>query len=115
MLEQGTNDFLKLSKYNVKDYIQDDSIYSFFMKDIDDLLSKYEPGDPKMKPDVMKQMTAMKEQRFIVQQFQKKIDIQEKMMQELTKDNILLREKVEYLEKKIKKIVNDRILEKRGL
>lgn len=43
-------------------------IHDFFVKDIDGLLKNYEPGEPKMKPDVLAQI--------------KQIDIQRKKMEE---------------------------------
>ena len=36
---------------------------SFFMKDIDELLEKYEPGLPAMKPDVLIQIEKIKKER----------------------------------------------------
>jgi DNA repair ATPase RecN len=38
-------------------------IKDFFMRDIDALLDKYEPGLPKMKPDVLIQMERIKRER----------------------------------------------------
>jgi glycosyltransferase involved in cell wall biosynthesis len=38
-------------------------IKKFFLEDIDRLLSLYAPGEPRMKPDVMKQMQEIKEKR----------------------------------------------------
>jgi hypothetical protein len=38
-------------------------IKKFFMDDIDKLLEKYEPGDPKMKPDVLKQLKEIETER----------------------------------------------------
>jgi hypothetical protein len=117
MLEQGENAFLKLSSKKVEDYIQDSRIYSFFLNKIDDILSQYEAGHPKYKPDVIQQTFAMREDREMrKKQYEEKreakIEIQEKMILSITKENILLKEKVTYLENKIKKIVDDRIQEK---
>ena len=39
------------------------SIKDFFLNKIDDLLNAYEPGDPKMKPDVIKQTKEIEEER----------------------------------------------------
>ena len=38
-------------------------IKDFFLNKIDDLLAAYEPGDPKMKPDVIKQTKEIEEER----------------------------------------------------
>jgi len=58
LLENAHPDFLKPSPKTVDDFIREPkeaSIKEFFMEKIDDLLAVYEPGEPKMKPDVLKQ------------------------------------------------------------
>ena len=57
---------LKKSPKTVEMFIRQPSekgIFDFFMKDIDALLRDYEPGDPKHKPDVAKQMKEIDKQR----------------------------------------------------
>jgi hypothetical protein len=44
-------------------YAHEANVKKFFMNDIDKLLEKYEPGLPKMKPDVLKQTKEIEEQR----------------------------------------------------
>jgi chromosome segregation ATPase len=39
------------------------NIRKFFMDDVDKLLEKYEPGEPKMKPDVLKQIKEIEKDR----------------------------------------------------
>jgi glycosyltransferase involved in cell wall biosynthesis len=59
LLESGYNEFMKESPKKVEDFIKKDSeskIKKFFMEEIDGLLAKYEPGETKMKPDVLKQI-----------------------------------------------------------
>jgi hypothetical protein len=59
LLESGYNQFMKESPKKVEDFIKKDSeskIKKFFMEEIDGLLAKYEPGETKMKPDVLKQI-----------------------------------------------------------
>jgi glycosyltransferase involved in cell wall biosynthesis len=58
LLENAHPDFLKPSPKTVDDFIREPKeamIKEFFMEKIDDLLAVYEPGEPKMKPDVLKQ------------------------------------------------------------
>ena len=58
LLENPHPDFLKYSDKPVDAFIKgahEQHIKKFFLHDIDDLLSKYEPGEPKMKPDVLEQ------------------------------------------------------------
>lgn len=72
LLDNPHPDYVKESPKKVSDFIRSESesaIKKFFMEEIDPLLEKYEPGDPKMKPDVLKQIAEIERDR-------------EKMMQE---------------------------------
>ena len=58
--------FFKESPKTVEMFIRNDNeapIKQFFMHDIDKLLENYEPGLPKMKPDVLEQIIVIKKQR----------------------------------------------------
>jgi glycosyltransferase involved in cell wall biosynthesis len=66
LLEAGYNEFMKESPKKVEDFIKKDSeskIKKFFMEEIDGLLAKYEPGEAKMKPDVLKQIDEIMAER----------------------------------------------------
>lgn len=66
LLQQGDNKFMKQSDKTVDMFIRrknEDGIKKFFMEDIDPLLETYAPGDPTMKPDVMKQMSEIEKTR----------------------------------------------------
>jgi len=66
MLENPHPDYLKTSMKTVDDFItkkNEASIKDFFMNRIDKLLENYEPGLPKMKPDVLKQMKEIEQER----------------------------------------------------
>lgn len=66
LLENPDPRVLKESPKTVADFIRkpfESSIHDFFMNKIDVLLAQYEPGDPKMKPDVLKQMKEMEQER----------------------------------------------------
>ena len=66
MLENPHPDYLKTSPKTVDDFINkkfEDPIKDFFMNRIDKLLETYEPGLPKMKPDVLKQMKEIEQER----------------------------------------------------
>ena len=59
-------DYVKESPKKVTDFIcleKEANIKKFFMEDIDPLLEKYEPGNPKMKPDVLKQIAEIERDR----------------------------------------------------
>jgi len=66
MLDNPHPDFFRECDKTVDMFITNKSernIYNFFMNDIDALLEKYEPGEPKMKPDVLKQIKEIEEKR----------------------------------------------------
>jgi len=66
MLDNPHPDFFRECDKTVEMFIRKPSekkIFDFFMKDIDGLLEKYEPGEPKMKPDVLKQIKEIEEKR----------------------------------------------------
>ena len=73
LLENANPDVTKESNKKVKMFIRDpkeEKIKNFFMNDIDHLLKKYHPGEPSMKPDVLKQIKEIDEQRKQQQQHQ---------------------------------------------
>jgi hypothetical protein len=66
LLDNPHPDYVKESPKKVTDFIKLDkeaSIKKFFMDEIDHLLEKYEPGQPKMKPDVLKQIAQIEADR----------------------------------------------------
>jgi len=67
LLEQGENEFFKVSPKSVDLFIRNPNehhIKKFFMVDIDPLLEKYSPGDPSMKPDVLAQIKEIEATRL---------------------------------------------------
>lgn len=66
-LLEDKNDKFKPSPKTVDMFIRnttkEQSIKEFFLQKIDDILEKYKPGDPIMKPDVLKQMKEIEKQR----------------------------------------------------
>jgi glycosyltransferase involved in cell wall biosynthesis len=59
LLNQGSSVVFKESDKTVDMFIRTEKekpIYDFFMHDIDEILKNYKPGDPSMKPDVLKQI-----------------------------------------------------------
>ena len=66
MLDNPHPDFFRECSRTVEEFIrkpEEKPIYDFFMNQIDGLLENYEPGHPKMKPDVLKQIKEIEEQR----------------------------------------------------
>ena len=66
LLQNGYNEFIQLSDYDVSDFIKNDyefQIVDFFVQRMETCLSKYLPGMPSMKPDVIKQYNEVVEKR----------------------------------------------------
>jgi glycosyltransferase involved in cell wall biosynthesis len=66
LLENPNEQFFKPSYKTVDDFIRqpiEAPIKRFFMTDIDELLLNYKPGEPSMKPDVLKQIREIDEER----------------------------------------------------
>ena len=66
LLDNPHPEFVKESTKKVTDFIsleKESAIKKFFMEDINPLLEKYEPGNPRMKPDVIKQIAEIEKER----------------------------------------------------
>ena len=66
LLDNPHPDYFKESARTVVDFIRtqkESHIQKFFLEDIDKLLETYEPGEPKMKPDVLEQTKKIEEER----------------------------------------------------
>ena len=136
LLEQMPNPTIHETTVVPSDIVKETDILKFFMEDIDDMLSKYEPGKPENKPDVTKQIAELKVSResMVKEHMQKQVDFQnainrlqlmgnpqmqqeaiiqqERIIQKVTQENEKLKEKVKYLEDKIKQIINEQIQKK---
>lgn len=63
LLEHGENDYQKTSPRSVDEFIKSEDMKEFYMEKIDGLLKNYEPGDPSNKPDVLKQIKEIEQER----------------------------------------------------
>jgi hypothetical protein len=137
LLKQMPNQNVHETTIVPKDLVKEPEILKFFMEDIDNLLENYEPGNPDNKPDVKKQLIEMKMERERKAQemykknleyqetmnkinmintpevIQKHIDDQSLLIQQLLFENNNLKEKVDYLNNKIKQIISIQIEKKR--
>jgi len=125
----SNNPYIKETNITPEDFIKEPDILQFFMKDIDELLEKYQPGRPENKPDVLKQIEDIKKNRENMLQeqeqkkieykkildimnnnnnekYQKQIDDMTVLIQELTLENNFLRDKLKYMEDKMSKLQN---------
>ena len=129
LLTQMPNPHVHETEVKPSDIVKEPEILNFFINDINNLLDLYEPGKPKYKPDVIKQIAEIKEQRdnMIKQQMvqqnnlqriqipefiQNTFSQQNATIQQLTTENKQLKEKNQYLENKIKQIIDEKIKEK---
>jgi hypothetical protein len=138
LLKQLPNQFIKETSITPSDIVKEYSILQFFMEDINKLLDDYAPGLPENKPDVTKQLIQMKETRekmmqdnikknneynSLIQKLsnqtnsqsgQGKINELSIIIQELSIENNQLKDKVKYLEDKIKQLIIEQIQLKRN-
>ena len=70
LLESGENQFQKKSTKTVDVFIKDKELKDFFVNKIEGLLKDYDPGDPKYKPDVLKQTEEIQKKREQMKQEQ---------------------------------------------
>ncbi len=63
LLENGENQFQKKSIRTVDEFIKDPEMKEFYMNTIEKLLLNYKPGSPENKPDVLKQIKEIEEER----------------------------------------------------
>lgn len=138
LLTQCPNQYTNEITIAPSELIKETEILDFFMEDIDKLLNAYEPGKPENKPDVVKQLVEINQTRenMMKAQFQKQLESQNIMqknqnlnnqqqvpqnkinelsciIQELNMENNQLKEKVKYLENKIKQIIVEEIQKKK--
>jgi glycosyltransferase involved in cell wall biosynthesis len=119
LLTQGNSEYQKESTKTVNDFVKEPELRKFILEDIEHLLNDYEPGKPKNKPDVIKQMEEMRIQREQkmqemqqnqqMQQMQQQNQQNQKIVSEFKLENELLKDKNKYLEDKISKLIKEMI------
>jgi len=128
LLKDAPSQFVSKSNVKVEEFVKENDILQFFVKDIDALLECYQQGKPENKPDVLKQMNEMKERREKIEKQiiekqntsshiknNNKMDEMSLVMNELLMENNQLKDKVKYLEDKIKKLIIQQIEERKKL
>ena len=63
LLDNPHPKFVKTSNKTVDEFIKEPELKDFYVNKIEGLLNEYKPGDPEMKPDVIKQMKEIEEKR----------------------------------------------------
>jgi glycosyltransferase involved in cell wall biosynthesis len=117
------NTLIKESSITVSDYIKNKELINFYVNNIDMLLESYVEGRPENKPDVIKQLDKLtqhrekqllehrQQQQQQQQQMYKHIEQQKLQIEQLIIENKFLKDKNEYLEKKITTIITQQIQE----
>ena len=121
LLEQLPNPYVTLSEKTIDDFVKEPNIKQFFMDEIDTILKIYEPGRPEHKPEVFKQMaeiTKQREEMAIQKQqnnqiYEKKLSEQNQLINNLIQENNMMKTKIEYLENKMREIIQKSIAEKK--
>jgi len=81
ILLETPNKFISSSSKKVEDFIQDPVLKKFYMEDIDEILTNYEPGNPEHKPEVLKQIQDLMQDRK--RRIEEMYNKQEKEIQEM--------------------------------
>lgn len=81
LLENPNPKVVRESDKKVEDFVKPDDARDFYMNQIEGLLERYKPGVPEMKPDVLKQMIKIEENR--------RKQIEEMTMKNINKTSIM--------------------------
>jgi glycosyltransferase involved in cell wall biosynthesis len=133
LLNQGPNPTVHETTLLPKDFVKEPEILKFFMEDIDKILTLYDEGKPENKPDVTKQIAELRESRAIMEKehIKKQIEYQSLMnkinmitndqtkknitieqIQQIVTENEKLKNRITYLENKLKQLINEKVQEK---
>jgi len=125
LLENKSDPNIKETNKNIDDFVKDESIKRFFLEEIDILLDKYEPGSPIYKQDVLKQMNEIKVKREkMMEDMQKqqqsnplypKMMEQVQIIQNLSNENNMLREKMKHIDDKMRELITQSIKDRKEL
>lgn len=96
------------SPYTIDDFIKNDELKNFYINNLDDNLISYEPGDPKYKPEVLKQIKQIQDNRTQrLFEYQKKIELDQlkQYYEKIIQDKNHL---IQQLLKKLKELKNEK-------
>ena len=118
-LKDAPNLFVMPSEKTVDDFIKQPELKKFYMEQVDEALKTYEPGKIEYKPDVTKQLNEIqlkrakemeeKQKNFTNLNNDQKINELTGIINNLAAENHALKEKVNYLDNKIRQIIQDQI------
>ena len=117
LLDNPHPNFVKTSDKTVDEFVKEPDIKDFFLNKIEGLLENYEPGHPKMKPDVLKQISEIEQSRkkmaaenngsiMLQQDGKDPVQLtQQQVLQHLNDQNKKMQELVEVLKQRDKTIL----------
>lgn len=115
-LKDAPNQYCMPSEKTVDDFIKQPDLKAFYMEQIDDLLRDYEPGKIEHKPDVTRQIQELKtmreneqKQRHMNLNKDQEINELNQIIKNLFTENKVLKDKVTYLDDKIRQIIQAQI------
>lgn len=130
LLKDPFSNVMRISQKTVQDFIADVSIVDFFMN-LDATLAAYSPGEPNMKPDVMKETeilikkkeemkrNAIEKQGEQIKRYDEiaktnpeifqRIDVQQKMIFELQDENYKLKEQLGKIKELYGKVLRENV------
>jgi len=118
-LKDAPNQFVMPSEKTVDDFIKQPDLKAFYMDQVDEVLKTYEPGKIDYKPDVTKQINEIQSKRakemderqmnFNNLNNDQKVNELMAALNNLAAENHALKEKVNYLDNKIREIVQQQI------
>jgi hypothetical protein len=99
-----------VSPVKLTDFIKQPQIIDFFTRTMEPTLSTYEPGKPEHKPEVLKKIKEANDKREnaimehkLRSEYESKIKALQMRIQDLIKENIILKERWEYFEREGRK------------
>jgi glycosyltransferase involved in cell wall biosynthesis len=107
LLQDPFSNVMRLSEKTVQNFIKDASVVDFFMN-IDATLAAYSPGEPEMKPDVMKETKSLiKKKEEMKRNAIEKQNENKKRYDEISKTNPEIFQKIEFQQKTIFDLQDD--------
>ena len=100
----GSNPYVRVTNLSVSDFIKDNDLYTFYVKKLDTILSQYEFGQKKHKPDVVIQSNEM-----IINRLRSQLEQVLTENQQLREDNTHLKSMNTYLTTKLKDYIQQEI------
>lgn len=99
LLQNPFSHVMRISEKKIQDFIKDENVVDFFMN-LDATLSMYSPGEPEMKPDVIKETKLLiKKKEEMMRNTMENQEVKKKQYDEIVKTNPEIFQKIELQQK----------------